>query len=101
MTPAQRREGRISFAMLPVGAVLVLAALLGSVAVFALALFHLATQDANWGWYVGWCVAALALGVRNLVRSFQTMSALDIRGTLVTVGLSVAIVATYPGWWLS
>ena len=101
MTPAQRRVGRIGFTMLPVGIVLVAAAMIGSIAVFALALFHLATQDANWGWYVGWSVLALALGVRNLVRSLQTMAALDVGGTLVTIALSVGIVATYPGWWLS
>lgn len=100
MTPAQRREERISFAMLPIGVVLVLAAVLGSIAVFALALVHLATQDGHWAWYVGWCVAALALGLRNLVRSLQNMSALDIRGTMITIALSAAIVAAYPGWWL-
>jgi len=101
MTPAQRREARISFAMLPVGFVLVLAAVLGNVAVLALALLHLATQDANWVWYVGWCALAFAMGLRNLVRSLQDMSALDVRGTLITIGLSVVIVAAYPGWWLS
>ena len=101
MTPEQRREGRIGFAMLPIGFALAIASVIGCIAVFALALFHLATQDANWGWYVGWCVFALALGVRNLVRSLQTMSALDVGGTLVTIGISVAIVAAYPGWWLS
>ena len=100
ITPSQRREARISFAMLPVGAVLVLAAVLGILAVFGLALLHLATQDANWGWYVGWCALALATGVRNLIRSLQNMSALDVRGTLVTIALSAVIVAAYPGWWL-
>ena len=100
MTPAQRRESAISFAMLPVGAVLALAAVLGCAAVLALALTHLATQDANWGWYVGWSAPAFALGLRNVVRSLQNMSALDVGGTFVTIVLSAAIVAAYPGWWL-
>lgn len=100
MTPAQRREGKISFAMLPVGLVLVLAAVLGSVAVFALGLAELIRQDDNWGRYVGWASLAAAIGVRNLVRSLQDMSALDIGGTLATIGLSAIIVAAYPGWRL-
>lgn len=100
MTPAQRREGRISFAMLPIGAVLVVAGVLGSVAVLALALFHLATQDGHWGWYVAWCAVAFGLGLRNLGRSLRDMSALDVRGTMITIGISAAIVAAFPGWWL-
>lgn len=100
MTPAQRREARISFAMLPIGLVLVLAAVLGVVAVLALAVAELLGPDDNWGWYVGWCVFAAAVGVRNLVRSLQNMAALDVRGTLVTLGLSAVIVLAYPGWWL-
>lgn len=100
MTPAQRREARISFAMLPLGVVLIVAAALGVIAAFALALFHLATQDANWGWYVGWSVLALAVGVRNLVKSIAAMAALDVGATVVTIGLSAAVVVAYPGWWL-
>ena len=100
MTPAQRREGKVGLAMLPIGAVLVLAALVGSVAVLALALLHLGTQDGQWGWYVGWCVVAFVAGVRNFLKSLQTMSALDVRGTLITIGISAVIVAAYPGWWL-
>ena len=30
----------------------------------------------------------------------ESMSALDVRGTLVTLALSAAIVLAYPGWWL-
>lgn len=100
MTPAQRREARISFAMLPVGLVLVLAAVTGSIAVLALGLAELIRQDDDWGWYVGWALVAAALGVRNLIRSLQNMSALDVRGTLIMIGISAAIVAAYPGWWL-
>ena len=73
MTPAQRREARISFAMLPIGAVLVVAAVLGIVAVLALgAAAMLATQDAQLG-----LVCRLVRGrrsrsaSRNLVRSLQ------------------------------
>jgi hypothetical protein len=101
ITPAQRREARVSLAMLPVGAALVLAAAAGSIAAVALGLSEVIRQDGDWGWYVGWALLAAALGVRNLVRSLQNMSALDVGGTLVTVGLSAVIVAAYPGWWLS
>ena len=101
MTPAQRREAWTSFAMLPVGLVLVLAAIIGSTAALALGLVELIRQDDNWGWYAGWALFAAAIGARNLVRSFQTMSALDVRGTFVTIGLSAGIVAAYPGWWLA
>jgi len=100
MTPAQRRAARISFAMLPVGLALVLAAALGSIAALALGLAELIRQGDDWGWYAGWALAAAAIGARNFIRSLQTMSALDIRGTLVTIGLSAAIVVAYPGWWL-
>ena len=101
MTPAQRREARVSFAMLPVGLLLVLAAAVGSVAAAALGLAELIRQDDNWGWYVGWALLAAAIGVRNLVRSLRNMSALDVGGTLITIALSVVIVAAYPGWWLA
>ncbi|WP_186728988.1 hypothetical protein [Sphingomonas panacisoli] len=101
MTPAQRRDASISFAMLPIGLGLVLAAAIGSVAALALGLSELIRQDGNWGWYAGWALGAAAIGVRNLVRSLQNMSALDVGGTLITIALSAAIVAAYPGWWLA
>ena len=100
MTPAQRREARISFAMLPVGFVLVLAAIIGSIAAVAFGLAELIRQDDNWSWYAGWALIVAAIGVRNFVRSLRNMSALDVRGTLVAIALSAAIVAAYPGWWL-
>jgi hypothetical protein len=101
ITPAQRREARISLAMLPIGAALALAAVAGSIAAVALGLSEVIRQDGNSGWYVGWALLAAALGVRNLVRSLQNMSALDVGGMLVTAGISAVIVAAYPGWWLS
>lgn len=101
MTPARRREARISFAMLPVGLVLVLAAVLGGVAAAALGLAELIRRDDHWGWYACWALVGAAIGVRNLVRSLRNMSALDVGGTLVTIGLSAAIVVAYPGWWLA
>lgn len=101
MTPAQRREGRMSFAMLPVGLVLVLAAVIGGIAALALGVAQAVRQDDDWGWYAGWALLAAAVGLRNLVGSLRAMSALDVRGTLRTIALSAAIVAAYPGWWLS
>ncbi|MBS0480370.1 MAG: hypothetical protein JSR79_13875 [Proteobacteria bacterium] len=101
MTPAQRREARIGFAMLPLGLLLVLAAVIGGIAALALGLVETIRQDDDWGWYVGWALLAAALGARNLIKSLQNMSALDFRGTFVTIGLSAVIVATYPGWWLT
>ena len=101
ITSAQRRQGRIGLAMLPLGAVLVLASAIGVVSVLVLALSEVVTRGPGWGWYVGWCLLAAVIGVRNLVRSLQTMSALDVGGTFITIMLSAAIVATYPGWWLT
>jgi hypothetical protein len=101
MTPAQRREGRIGLTMLPVGLALVIAAVIGIVAVAALAVTQLVAGDDDWGWYVGWAAFAFAGGVRNLLKSLESMSGLDVRGTLVTLAWSAAIVVAYPGWWLA
>lgn len=100
MTPEQRGDARISLAMLPIGVVLVIASVIGIAAVFADAVYQIAAEPDDWGWHFAWCGFALVVGTRNLLKSLETMSALDVAGTMVTLGWSAAIVVAWPGWWL-
>ncbi len=100
MTPAGRLAARLHLAMLPVGIALAVISAIALVAVAALAIATILRQGDDWGWYLGWSLVAAAVALRNLARSLETMSALDIRGTLVTLAWSAGIVLIYPGWWL-
>ena len=100
MDARDRSEARLSLAMLPAGALLATTAAIALVAVIGLAIEMLVVQGPNWGKYLGWSVIAAAVALRNLAKSLESMSALDIRGTLMTIGWSIAIVAAWPGWWL-
>lgn len=100
MTPADRSEARLNLAMLPAGIALAVISAVAFVAVAALAVVTTIRRADDWGWYLGWSLVAAAVALRNLARSLETMSALDVRGTLVTLGWSVGIVLIWPGWWL-
>ncbi len=100
MTPADRSEAWLNLAMLPVGIALAAISGLAFVAVVGLAIATIVRQGDDWGWYLGWSLIAAALAVRNLAKSLETMSALDVRGTLVTLAWSAGIVLIWPGWWL-
>jgi hypothetical protein len=100
MTPADRSEARLNLAMLPVGIALSVMSALAFVAVVGFGLFSIAAGGDDWHWYFGWSALAAVVALRNLAKSLETMSALDVRGTLVTLGWSAGIVLLYPGWWL-
>jgi hypothetical protein len=100
MTLADRSEARLNLAMLPVGIALAVISGLAFVAVVGLAIATIVQQGDDWGWYLGWSLLAAAVAVRNLATSLETMSALDVRGTLVTLGWSAGIVLLFPRWWL-
>lgn len=100
MNANDRAEARLNLAMLPVGAILAVVAGVALIAVVGLAIDVLVEQGPDWGWYLAWSAVAAAIALRNLVKSLETMSALDVRGTLVTLAWSAAIVAAWPGWWL-
>ncbi len=100
MTPADRSEARLNLAMLPVGIALAVISAIAFVAVAALAISTIVQQGDSWIWYLGWSLIAAAVALRNLARSLETLSSLDVRGTLVTLAWSAGIVLSYPGWWL-
>ena len=100
MTPVDRSEARLNLAMLPVGIALAVISAIAFVAVVGLAIATIVRQGDDWGWYLGWSMIAAAVALRNLAKSLETMSALDVRGTAVTLGWSAGIVLLYPGWWL-
>lgn len=100
MDARQRADARLHLAMLPAGVFLVAISGVAFVAVLGLALWVLAVQGDNWGWYFGWALAAAAVAARNALKSIESLSALDVRGTLITIGWSAAIGVAWPGWWL-
>lgn len=100
MDARQRADARLHLAMLPAGVFLVVVSGVAFVAMLGLALWMLAVQGGNWGWYCIWGLAAAVIAARNFLKSIESLSALDVRGTLVTLGWSAAIVAVWPGWWL-
>jgi|GEM_PF-3280239 len=100
MNAQERGAARLHLAMLPAGVVLVVVAGVAFVAVIGLAIDMLLVQSPDWGWYFGWSVVAAGVALRNLRKSLETMSALDVKGTAITLVWSAAIVAIWPGWWL-
>jgi hypothetical protein len=100
MTPADRSEARLNLAMLPIGIALAVISGLAFVAVVGLAIATIVQQGDDWIWYLGWSLLAAAVALRNLAKSLETMSALDVRGTAVTLGWSARIVLAHPRWWL-
>jgi hypothetical protein len=100
VTSADRSEARLNLAMLPVGIALAVISGLAFMAVVALAIATIVRQGDAWGWYLGWSLVAAAVALRNLAKSLESMSALDVRGTAVTLGWSAGIVLIWPGWWL-
>jgi hypothetical protein len=100
VTAADRSEARLNLAMLPVGIALAVISAIAFVAVVALAIVTIIGRAGDWAWYFSWSLTAAAVALRNLAKSLETMSALDVRGTLVTLGWSAGIVLIWPGWWL-
>lgn len=100
MNAAQRREARIALAMLPIGAMVLIASALTFVAVVGLAILTLFARPAHWGWTELWCMLAAAIAIGNTRSGIEIMSAFDWRPLPGTVALSGGVVASWPGWWL-
>ncbi len=93
-------KSRIALSMLPLGVVLTLGSAIGAVAVLALAIDALWRWPADAGWWIGWCVVALVAAMFNTRKGIETMATFDWHVAILPVTLSVAIVATWPGFWL-
>lgn len=91
----QRREARIALAMLPVGVIVLVAAVLAFVAVLALAIVSPFAGRAALGWVEAWCLLADVVAVRNARAGIEMMSAFDWRPLPVTLFLSVVVVAAW------
>lgn len=86
--------------MLPIGGAMMIASVVGAVAVMVLLFDTLVQRPAASWWLFGWCAAALVVAAYNLRRGIEVMSAFDWRPLVPIALTSVGIVALYPGWWL-
>jgi hypothetical protein len=100
MDAQQRAEARLHLAMLPLGIILTLAGVAGFLAFAVFAILVPLHHIHAWGWKEIWLIAAAALAVRNLIAGIATMSALDWKQGLLTIGLWGVVVLAYPGWWI-
>ncbi|USU05448.1 hypothetical protein NF701_01205 [Sphingomonadaceae bacterium OTU29THOMA1] len=93
-------ESRIALAMLPLGAIMMLAAALGFVAVAALAIDLAWRQPPHAGLWLLWCLAALTVAAVNLRQGIETMATFDWHVAVVPLLLSTVITTICPAFWL-
>lgn len=94
MTPAHKREARVALAMLPVGGIVLVASVVGLLAILALALDGLIRGEGAWLLML-WCVVATAAAVWNMRAGIAMMSAFDWRPLPLALLRSAGVVA---GW---
>lgn len=100
MDRRDRLESRLALAMLPVGAALTLAAVIGFLAAMLLALDTVMRHPAATVWLLAWCIAAGIVAVFNAIKAIETMSSFTWTPLMPVAIASLAIVAAYPGWWI-
>ena len=99
LRPAQRREAGLALAMLPVGVVVMVASALALVSV-ALLMIAAPFRGGAWWWTELWALAAAAVALRNMLAGIAITAAFDWRPLPLVLVSSIAIAATWPGWWL-
>ena len=99
LTGRARLEANLTLALLPIGVLMVAAAIAGLVAVVILGIDVAMSGRSGSGVLLLWCLFAAAVAVRNLIGSLKALSAFSWAKHLVTSLWSVAVLATYPGWW--
>lgn len=92
-------ESRIALAMLPVGALFMLASAVGAVAVVTYAVDALGHWPADAGWRIGWSLVAAIVATVNFRKGIETMATFDWHVAIVPAALSIAIAVAWPGWW--
>ena len=95
MTPAHKREARVSLAMLPVGGTVLIVSAFALILVAALGMDVAIRRPSGWAWVAGWSVLAVIVALRNMRAGIAMMSAFDWRPLPFTLLLSALVVA---GW---
>ena len=95
-----RIESRIALAMLPIGGAMTVISVVAFVAVLVLAFDTIVQRPRAAVLLLVWCASALVVAVANTVKSIETMSSFNWRAMIPVAALSLAIVATYPGWYM-
>ena len=99
MEPGHRRDAAIALAMLPVGAVITVAAVLAIAGLAGLVVFLAITRPPGWLLLELWALAAMMVALRNTLAGIETMSSFEPRPALVALLWSGAILAACPWWW--
>lgn len=92
-------ESRIALAMLPVGALITLAAAIGAIAAVSYGLHAAWDGRGDTGWRIAWSVSATLIAVFNLRKGIETMATFDWHVAIAPLVTSAAIVAACPVWW--
>ena len=95
MTPAQRWEGRLALAMLPVGAITLVVSAFALLSVLVLGGDVAVRQPSAAGWTIGWCAFAAVIAWWNMRAGIAMMCAFDWRPLPFASLRSAAVVA---GW---
>lgn len=99
MTPAQRWEGRLALAMLPIGVAVLVMSALAIPAVVTLGVDVGVRRPSGWNWTAAWCLAATVIALWNMRAGIAMMTAFDWRPLPAALLLSGAVVAAWPDWW--
>lgn len=100
MTPAHKREARVSLAMLPVGGTVLVVSAFAFLLVTALGLDAAIRRPPLWGWTAAWSLFAVAVSLRNIRAGIAMMSAFDWRPLPAVAVQSGLVAVAWPGWWL-
>ena len=100
MTPAHKREARVSLAMLPIGGTVLVVSAFALILVAALGIDVAMRRPSGWAWVAGWSLLAVIVALRNMRAGIAMMSAFDWRPLPFTMALSALLIAAWPGWWL-
>ena len=101
LTGRDRLEATLTLALLPIGVLMLAAAIVGLIAVVALGIDTALFGRMRDGALVLWCLFAAAVSVRNVIGSLKALSAFSWRGHFVTLLWSAAVVLVWPRWWIA
>lgn len=93
-------ESRLALAMLPIGAVMTLAATGGAIAAVVFAAILLWTRPVDCGWWLAWSGMTATASVYIVRKGIETMSTFDWRVAMPPLLVGTAVLLACPAWWL-